>query len=192
MRFANQLRSGTIDPAFAEAHIARLTASEKECAKAMRHSLRRAAPHLYAWAKETRGVGEHTLARLLGAIGDPRMAYPHHWEGEGAARVLIADEPGPRNVGKLWAYCGCGDPSRRRRAGMSAADAAALGNPRAKVAIHLMAEAQVKTVGSAYRHVYDEARIEYATREGWSLGRQHNAALRKVKKELLKDLWGAS
>lgn len=38
------------------------------------------------WQEETAGIGESTLARLLGAIGDPRMAYPRHWEGSGSAK----------------------------------------------------------------------------------------------------------
>jgi hypothetical protein len=257
---------------------------------AMRRSFRRAAPEVVAWLKTdaTVGIGEHLLARLLGTIGHPVLAQPHHWEGEGADRVLVDDEPFKRNVAKLWAYCGVGDPARKRRVGMTAEDATALGNPRAKMLVRLIAEGCIKQVGSTkvgpeslaesstdvegvesiprstsvdqatdaldvlntfpgeaamgtqpipssplpgnlsagvvtslpksiefaptpaepiddaqmvaesrrssrrrspYRDVYDQARTLYATRDGWSLMHQHNAALRKVSKEVLKDLW---
>lgn len=101
---------------------------------------------------------------------------------------------------------------------MSAEDAAALGNPRAKVLVHLLAESCVKFKGSdladaalngngrasvepspvvhaparatsPYRPVYDEARARYASKEEWTPGHQHAAALRLVGKEILRDLW---
>src|SRR5205085_7998418 len=112
-----------------------------------RRSFRATAPRLYKWSKDTPGVGEHLLARLLGAVGHPCVATPHHWEGEGSERVLVADEPFVRNVAKLWAYCGHGDPTRRRKTGMSAEDAASLGNPKAKMLAHLMAETAMKQTG---------------------------------------------
>lgn len=198
--FENRARSGTMDPDFTDQQITLLEKLEANAARMMRNELKRCAPRIYAWAKETRGIGEHTIALLLGVIGDPRIAIPHEWQAPEAAkddanaspqppsRVLVAGEPYPRNIAKLWAYCGVGDPTRKRRAGMSQADAFALGSPDAKRACHLLAEAQVKTRG-AYRHVYDEARVQYAGREDWTLLHQHNAALRRVKKEILRDLW---
>jgi hypothetical protein len=48
-----------------------------------------------------------------------------------------------------------------------------------------------------YRNVYDEARALYADRldvnqDPWTPGHQHAAAIRKVAKEILRDLWIAS
>lgn len=50
---------------------------------------------------------------------------------------------------------------------------------------------------SPYRDVYDLARLTYADRveadgKPWSLGHQHNAALRLVGKSILRDLWEVS
>ena len=79
---------------------------------------------------------------------------------------------------------------------MTADDAFALGNPRLKMIVHqLLAVACVKQPkGTVYRDDYDEARERYADRvddEGrpWTLLHQHNAALRLLRKRILKDLW---
>lgn len=246
--------------------------NEHQAGLAMRRCFRRVAPGLVAWGKEQPGIGEHLLARLIGVIGHPVWAYPHHWQGDGADRVLIADEPYQRKVSQLWSYCGHGDPARRRAKGMTADDAMGLGNPRAKMLVRLIAEATMKQVGSPaaaiapstpsegsplpdstfdptgqaadaaltpsaggspsapsghtalaphsphaagapsetdaatsrttangssrrrspYRDIYDSARVEYATREGWTPGHQHSAALRLVGKNILRDLWIAA
>jgi hypothetical protein len=42
---------------------------------------------------------------------------------------------------------------------------------------------------SPYRDIYDDGRLRYAEREGWTDGRKHNASLRLVKKAFLLDLW---
>lgn len=269
---ANRLSSDAVPKEIVVDLVDNYARSEKMVGLAMRRSFRRAAPEIVAWLKTdaTVGVGEHLVARLLGTIGHPVIAQPHHWEGEGSERVLIPDEPFERNVAKLWAYCGVGDPARKRRSGMSADDATALGNPRAKMLVRLIAEGCIKQVGSArpsaetavsspaesiegvasidvaetddestdaldpsasistgdfkqaptpnvltdspvdlstddaiqqaaprslsrrrspYRDIYDHARTVYSTREDWTLMHQHNAALRKVGKEFLRDLW---
>ena len=71
---------------------------------------------------------------------------------------------------------------------MTASDAASLGSPRAKMIVHLMAECCMKQRTSPYRVVYDEARMDYESRD-WTDGHRHNAALRKTAKAILKDLW---
>lgn len=226
---AKKLKHGTVIPPVVAPEVLAdaldsFKKSEKQIGSAMRAAFRQAAPEIYAWVKDTPGLGEHLVARLVGAIGHPVTAQPYHWEGEGADRVLIADEPFARNVAKLWALCGHGDPNRRKRKGMSAEDAMALGNPKAKMLTHLIAEGCMKCVGSRsiseaqgasaadtdsdggatwvaktsstpprrrspYRDVYDRGRLIYAQREEWTDAHRHNAALRLVGKEFLRDLW---
>lgn len=144
----NRAERGGVDPTIYTDQLAALADAEHKIALAMRKSFRRVAPDLHAWMLDTPGVGEHLLARLLGCVGHPRHATPYHWEGEGSKRVLIADEPYERTVGQFWSYCGHGDPSRKKRKGMTAEEAFALGNPRAKMIVHLLAESCMKNVGS--------------------------------------------
>ncbi len=66
---------------------------------------------LAPWAKTYPGIGEKLIARLIAEIGDP------------------ATRPNPA---KLHAYCGIGDPARKRRTGMTQEEAFKLGNPKAK------------------------------------------------------------
>lgn len=152
---AKRLKDGTVVPAAIPAELVAdvldaLMAAEKKASSLMQKAFRRAAPEVHAWARTTPGIGvssDRLIARLLGAIGHPVMASPYHWEGEGPERVLVADSPYLRSVSQLWSYCGHGDPARRRRRGMSPEDALALGNPRAKMLVHLLAEACMKCVG---------------------------------------------
>lgn len=87
---------------------------------------------LASWAKEYHGLGEKSIARLVAIIGDP------------------AERP---NVAKLWAYCGHGNPARKRAKGMSQEELFKLGNPRAKKQVWLIATALVK---AGVRKVYDD------------------------------------
>lgn len=205
----NRSERGGVDPVIYTQYIAALTAAEHVCELEMKRCYRRVVPaELVTWQKSQRGIGEKLAARLLGHLGDPCIATPHHWEGTGSNRVLIADAPFERTVAQLWQYCGVGDPNRRKHKGMTADEAFALGNPKLKMLLHLHAESCVKAASGDYRDVYDDARATYADRlhaadcvrcgpsgkpaiEGspWSKGHQHAAALRKVAKEILRDLW---
>ena len=187
----NRVRSSTVDPDITAASLAALENAEKELKKALRNQYRRTVPQpIRQWQADTRGIGEHLLARLLGIIGHPIIARPHHWEGEGTDRVLIEDEPFARNVAKLWAYCGHGDPTRKRTKGMTADQAAALGNPRAKMIVHLLAESCIKSANPDYRLIYDQRRAVTETdRPDWTKGHRHNDALHIMGKEILRDLW---
>ncbi len=192
----NRVRSATVDEDLTAASLAALANAENELKKALGKQYKRTVPTpIQEWAKQTKGIGKtspHLLARLLGVIGHPVLATPHHWEGEGTDRVLVADPPFLRNVAKLWAYCGHGDPSRKRAKGMSAAQAASLGNPRAKMIVHLLAEAVIKSANEDYRIVYDARREATAViHPDWSKGHSHNDALHIVAKEILRDLWRA-
>lgn len=145
---------------------------------------------LAPWAKAIKGIGEKSIARLIAHTGDP------------ASRATL---------GQFRAYCGLGDPARKRRRGMTQEEAFALGNPAAKKQCWLIGEAIVKHTGGPYRAVYDEYRGRYADRvhaepcvrcgpsgkpapagSPWSLKHQHEAAKRAAVKAFLKDLWLAA
>ncbi len=187
--------------------------AEADIKKALRRCYRTVVPvGVRNWQKESTGIGEHLMARLLGVIGHPVHAEPHHWEpnpdfdtnkpsGENnRKKILVSDPPFDRTVSQLWAYCGHGDPTRKRRQGMTQDDALLLGNPRAKTLVYLLAESCMKNgkaTDSYYRQVYDRARKVYNEKvstddDKWPDARRHNAALRKVGKEILKDLWLAA
>lgn len=223
----NRAERGGVDPVIYGPYIEALTAAEHVCELAMKRCYRRVVPpEIIAWQKDERGIGEKLTARLLGHLGDPCIATPHRWEGTGSKRKLMVGEPYERTISQLWQYCGVGDPNRRKRKGMTAEEAFALGNPAIKMLLHLHAEACVKAGSGRYREAYDKARVSYdparlhrkhdthteseagwvkthateCVRCGpsgkpaqpgspWSKGHQHAAALRKVAKEILRDLW---
>lgn len=142
---------------------------------------------LFPWTKSIKGAGEKTVARLIAEIG----------------------EPGVRpNVAKLWAYCGVGDPARKRRKGMTQEELFKAGNPQARKQCWLLSEAFVKVVDGPYRKVYDARRVVTKERvhaancpacgpagkpalpgSPWSLKHQHEDAKRITVKEFLKDMW---
>ena len=193
----NRIERGGIDGALFAPQLATLKAAEHELALSLRECYRRTTPKpILDWQKPTIGIGAPALARLLGHLGDPST----------------------RSLRQLWSYCGHGDAERKRRKGMTQAEALSLGSPTCKMIVHqLLASTCIRFEGtehhgrSAYRDVYDEARIRYADREHatectrcgpagkpapagspWSLAHQHAAGIRLVGKEILRDLWLAS
>lgn len=189
---ASRIGGGSIDSEAALDLLAALEHQEKALAKALVAEYRLVAPpEVLAWQRSTIGIGEHTMARLLGHLGHPVHARPLEWVGTGAKRKLVATEPFDRGVGQLWAYCGVGDPSRKRHRGMTADDALAGGNPHLRTILYVIADGCVKQRRSPYRATYDAARETYEQRE-WTKGHRHAAAMRKVGKEILRDLWVAS
>jgi len=189
----NRAERGGVDPGVYAGFINRLEDAEHACKLELVRCYRRTVPaSVRQWQKDSPGIGEHLLARLLGHLGHPVHAEPHRWEGTGADRVLVPLEGFDRTVSQLWSYCGHGDATRKRRKGMTAEEAFALGNPKCKMLVWNLAVACVKQKpGTVYRDVYDAARKEYATRD-WTNGHQHAAAVRKVGKEILRDLWTAA
>lgn len=200
----NRADRGGVDKAEYLPQIEATRSAEESWKKFLLQQYRRTVPeHIRAWQDETPGVGEHTLARLLGHIGHPVLTIPHRWEGSGEDRVLLELEPMERRVSDLWSYCGHGDPTRKRRKGMTAEDAARLGNPKAKVALRLLAYQAVRQIGgvnkagvtmprSPYRDVYEKRKAITAERASWEGTRdahRHEDALRIVGKEILRDLW---
>ena len=206
----NRAERGGVHPDVYQGHIKGLQDVEHQCSLALHKTFRRTVPaDLLIWQKDSPGIGEHLLSRLLGHIGSPYVATPFFWRAtEDGKRELVAGEPYCRKVSQLWSYCGVGDPSRRRSRGSTQEDALATGIPLAKSLLRLLAESCVKVNRGPYRECYDAAREKYAERthtqeckpcgprghpaeEGspWSLAHQHSAALRKVSKEILKDMW---
>lgn len=178
--------------------------TETLLSKALVANFKEEFPDIFEWVKNTAGLGPVLMARLLGEIGHPNWAFPSHWEGSGETRKLISDPPYRRNVAKLWAYCGHGDPERKAKKGMTDKEVYAMGNRKAKMLVHLLAESCMKLPGgngrvrSPYRDVYDAYRAKYEDRvdkdtgKPWPDGRKHNAALRVVGKEILLNLWELS
>lgn len=126
---------------------------------------------LAPWAKGIRGVGELTAAKIVSLCG-----------GSATQRA----DGTPRSVRQLYSYAGVGDPARRRRRGMTQEDALACGNIALRKELWLATSLMLRT---GNREEYDYWRDVYATREEWSDGRRHNAALRAVGKSLLKSMW---
>jgi hypothetical protein len=140
-----------------------LAALEHRTGLALRREMRKSGFRPYLQA--TTGIGEHLAARLLGTLGDP------------AVRIDRDGVPHWRTVSQLWSLCGHGDPTRIRRKGMSQAEALAMGNPRLKMLVHLIAEGATKEGGRSvaawretgefgegvaswpYRRVYESRRI---------------------------------
>jgi hypothetical protein len=165
--FENKDRSGTVPVEAFAATVELYQQAEENLRKEMVSCYRVTVPEgIRKWQESAAGIGESTLARLLGITGDPAWAYPKHWEGTGSERHLVEDEPHPRSISQLWQYTGHGLPKNRDVKG----DAAALmrnGSPDAKKLVYLLSAAQVKSNakgGAAYRHVYDEVKDRYAGR----------------------------
>jgi hypothetical protein len=137
-------RGGALPDQFAT-QLAAMKAAEHQIQLGMGGCYRSVVPAgVREWQQSMFGIGPHLLARLLGALGHPRIATPYHWEGEGENRKLIPDLMFERSVRQLWSYCGHGDATRKRRKGMTADEAFALGSPRCKMLTHLLAEATIK------------------------------------------------
>lgn len=150
------------------------------------------------WIKATHGVGEKQGARLIAAIRDPYIRPPMFVDG------VEAEPSRPRRgPAELWAYCGF-VPGQRRRKGERAN-----WNPVAKSRAYLVAEACLKAKAkSPYGPLYDAERAKHEhvvhaepcaqcgtkgnpAPAGSPLrdGHKHARALRRVAKEILKDLF---
>jgi hypothetical protein len=198
--FENKDRSGTVEMEAFGPVVDLYKQAESRLEKELVACYRVTVPEsVRRWQEETAGIGEHTLARLLGVTGDPRMAYPRHWEGTGSDRHLVDGEPHERLVSQLWQYCGHGAPKNRDVKG----DAAALmknGRPDAKKLVYLLASAQVKSNakgGTGYRHVYDAVKAKYSQKvhsrdcTGGYSGSLYVKCKTHVPDDLLDDVSGA-
>lgn len=138
---------------------------ENAATLSLKHAVR--AHPLADWIKDTVGISEKGIGRLLGALGDPTYN--------------AAEDRPRRGPAELWAYCGYAPGQKRKRGQKSN------WNAEAKMRAYLVAEAAMKT-GGPYRAVYDAARASWAGR-GISDGHKHNHALRLAAKAVLRDIF---
>lgn len=175
---------------------------EQQSILELKRSMRRL-PGVGEWVKNTPGLGEKTVGRLIGAIGNPAFNF--------------ASQRLRRGPAELWAYCGLhvidGKAPRRQRGQQ------ANWSTEAKTRAFLVAEGCVKAVGgetksgavkqrSPYRDVYDAARAKHEgavhkhecvrcgpsgkpAQPGSEIsdGHAHARAMREVMKAILRDLF---
>lgn len=142
-----------------------ISAMETKARLALKHAVRE--HPLADWIKETRGISEVGIGRLLAAIGAPDYN--------------AAEDRPRRGPAELWAYCGYAPGQKRKRGQKSN------WNAEAKMRAYVVAETVVK-VGGPYREVYDQAKAAWADRDTTDL-HKHNHALRIVAKTILKDIF---
>jgi hypothetical protein len=162
---------GTPEATALEAQVEALRGAEMVAVRELRRAMR--SHPLGEWCQEVHGVGEKSLARLLGVIGDPA----HRFDPE-------TGELKERSVSQLRSYCGYGDASKqKRKRGVQSS-----WNTDARKRLYIIADGLMKQRESPYRAVYDEAREKYADCDITD-GHAHNRALRAISKAFLKDLW---
>lgn len=192
LRIQGIKRAGGTPAKELEAALRFQTSAKREFEKLIRKEWRK--HPLAPWAKDIRGLGEHSVAYLMAKLnGSARWAYPKFWvegNGSGHKRELHLGEPYERSLSQLWSYCTVGDPARKRHKGMTQEEAFGLGNQAIGPRLHLIAESFIKSRNERYRLVYDERRLTTASRE-WTDGHSHNDALRIIKKTFLADLYDA-
>jgi len=171
-------------------------ALEKLAIKAMQKRMKKHV--LYEWVSKNKGVGEKTAARLLSALGDPYIRDMYVGEGDELRHVLE-----PRTVSELWSYAGYGvvnGAAPKRTKGQKVN-----WNPEIRMRVWLIAETSIRSNGD-YKPVYDEtkasamasphlqdcARCKAKAGEPLSKGHAHARAMRRVSKEILRDLWTLS
>lgn len=149
VRTNNRADSGAVaNTVLAESMKAIAKATEDQSRKLLVEEYQRTVPLVVQqWVQQIPGMASGELfPRLLGTIGNPRVAYPFHWEagGEGQGkRILIADAPYVRGTNHprkpewvnypgyesswdsphafglrtFWQYCGVGDAESRPKKG---------------------------------------------------------------------------
>lgn len=167
------------------------TAEMKAAKQATKQMLRVCSgPAMTEWLAIS-GVGPPTVARLLGEVGHPVIAFPMHWEenpdykegGKEDKKFLVATvQPDgelffERMVSQLWSYCGLGDAARKHRKGETQQEALAAGSKFTKSLVWNLAQPCLKMTGdpdknglvkprSPYKNTYEDARAHYDLREG--------------------------
>lgn len=192
--------AGTPEAHSLEAQLDALKAAEKIAVREIERAM--AAHPLSDFVKSTMGVGAKTVARLLGAMGDPLYRFDPE-KGEMVERTFS----------QLKSYCGCGNMAeQRRKKGVKSN-----WNAKARMRIYNIVEPSIRhrceacreagkqrgegegwlappsdctcaSDGYRYRVIFDEARGHYDSADTTD-GHKMNMALQKVKKAFLKDLW---
>lgn len=178
--------------------ITQVKALEDQAVKELERHLKKSP--LGPWVLRQKGLGYKTIARLLAATGDPYWNSLHNR---------------PRMVSELRTYCGYGDPvDQRSRKGQQhnhSAEAKMRGfncvKPIKQVIqkpCYSLKNENKEHIGavhvegctcSPYRVLYDETKARYVgslhpeTGEPRTPGHLDQIALRRVTKELLKNLW---
>lgn len=157
---------------------------------------------LGGWVRGRKGIGEKTIARLLGTIGDPYLRTVHGEDG------LPVQQP--RSLRQLYAYCGMhvtpeGYAPVRRKGVKSN------WNENARKVLFTISLAQVYGMDNYYRELYDVTKDKYLERphpgecrrcgpsgkpaqpgSPRSKGHASMNAQRAISQAVLKDLWRAS
>lgn len=149
-----------------ETQLVHIKAMEAAATLSLKHAVR--AHPLADWIKDTMGISEKGIGRLLAAIGEPDYN--------------AAEDRPRRGPAELWAYCGY-VPGQKRKRGQKSN-----WNAEAKMRAYIVADSCIKTRQSPYRAVYDAARANWEDRDT-SDGHKHNHAIRLVAKAILKDIF---
>lgn len=187
----NRVRQAAVDPAMFDPILEQAKKTENAAIKTMTAAYRSSVPDIIkTWAAEQRGVGEKSMARLLGHLGHPIIATPHCYEGVGADRKLMQGETFERSLRQLWQYCGHGAPIKRRK-GMSAEEAAWGGSPQCKMIVHEHIAVNIIRTKGPLAPVYYRTKQDKLD-QGWTKGHAHNHGIRMVGKEFLRELYNVS
>lgn len=133
-----------------------------------------------AWCKSVTGLGELSLARIVGETGDlSNYATPSRvWKRMGLA-VLDGNRqgnPGPKASAEQWIRHGY-NPQRRSIMFVIA-----------ETLLRSQSVAAAKGAEAPYRKLYDDAKAKALAKE-WNKMRAHRHGQRLVAKKLLLDLW---
>ena len=143
-------------------YLARFEALEKELDADIRELVKDYP--IYAELSSVRGIGPGLAAKLIALID-----------------IREAD-----TVSALWRFAGLAVINGEREKLVKGEKAHYSG--RLKTTMYLVGTSFLRS-GSPYRQVYDEARVYYESREGWTKLHQHLAAMRKMEKLFLAHLW---
>jgi hypothetical protein len=172
-----------------EEQVAQAATAKKESAKLLRKLYHHVAPDAIVKFQETTpGLGDLTMAQLVGVVGDFRTYTEAWWEETGSQdmddshqvfdgsqhdrdsqvaidsqekRVLVTGEVLTCGVRDIWSYCGHGDVTRKRRKGGTQVEQFAAGSPLAKTLIHEMADFALRLNGQPDKNGRPRAMCPY-------------------------------
>ena len=100
--------------------------------------------------------------------------------------IALIDIKRSNSCSSFWRFCGFAvieGKAEKRRKGEKMHY-----NARIKTVAWLIGRSLLRK-GTAYRPIYDAARVEYEARVDWMKGHKHQAAMRKMIKVFLAHLW---